>query len=162
MKVEVEFEDLETLLFATAAIKNIESLLTARKYDPFVKPHLQYNQAHDAVLGAMNQARRATADTATAWDGELTKPEIQFLEDFNPENPAPYEMSGEYRTKHKEIDALAAKGCVRIGQMVSGCIWAGQDRPDLKPIPVFAVAITPRGKEKLEQALSKVAKAKDC
>ena len=147
MKVEVELEDLETIVFATAIIKQIESSLAARKNDPFVQPHLDYKQAHDALTLAMNSAKRASADTKIEWDGELSKKEIELLKilDASPVK----EIDPIYRTKHDEVDSLAAKGCIRIGQLVSGAIWAGSDRPDIKPLAGFAITATPRGLNKL-------------
>ena len=151
MKVEVEFEDLETIVYATAAIKQIETALTARKQDPFVRPHLNFTSAHNNLVAAMNSATRAQADTAIAWDGELTSNEIKFLEEFV---AVPvFEIDGAYRKKNKEVDTLAAKGCVRIGQLVSGAVWPGELKADIKPIAGYAIAITDRGKDKLSKAL---------
>lgn len=152
MKAEVEFEDLETIVFATAVIKQIETALAARKQDPFVRPHLTYTNAHNNLTAAMNSAQRAQADTSVAWDGELTEKEIKLLEDFV---AVPvFEIDGEYRKKHKEIDTLSAKGCVRVGQLVSGAVWPGESKADIKPVAGFAVAITQRGKDKLAKILN--------
>ena len=153
MKVEVDLGDLETIVFATAAIKSIENALQARKQDPFVKPHLAYAEAHDRLVGAMNGARRATADTKTAWDGDLTIQEVRILKKLW---DVPLSVIGaEYRQKHPEIDKLLAKGCIRMGQCVEGALWAGETRADIRPTSLFAIAITQRGKEKFEQAIAK-------
>ena len=79
MKVEVEIEDLETIIFATSVIKTIESALQQRKQDPFVHPHLDYSKASEALTAAMNSARRAVADTKVEWDGALTDKEKELL-----------------------------------------------------------------------------------
>src|ERR1700743_2886158 len=110
MKAEIEVEDLETLVFATAVIKQIEQNLRSRKEDPFVKPHLDYSKAVDAATLAMNSARRANSDARTAWDGDLSKDEIKFLQQFLT-SPS-FEVDGEFRKEHDEIDSLAAKGCI--------------------------------------------------
>lgn len=152
MKVEVEIEDLETIIYATGVIKTLESALQSRKQDPFVQPHLDYTNAHNNLVAAMNSARRSESnDTKVQWDGELAKDEIKFLQKFD---FAPvFEATPEYRSKNDVVDNLASKGCVRIGQRVAGAIWPGETRPDLMPVAGFAVAITQRGRDKLKKAL---------
>ena len=152
MKVEVEIEDLETIIFATAIIKSIESALQQRKQDPFIKPHLDYTAASEALTQAMNSARRSVADTKIEWDGALTKDEQALLKEFVASNT--FEVTAEFRLKTKEVDQLAAKGCIRIGQLVSGAVWPGEDRPDLRPVQGYALAITSRGKDKLAKLLN--------
>lgn len=151
MKVEVEIEDLETIIFATAIIKSIESSLQQRKQDPFIKPHLDYSKASEALTQAMNYARRSEADTKIAWDGILSKNEVALLKEFVASDT--FEVTAEFRLKTKEIDQLAAKGCIRIGQLVSGAVWPGEARPDIRPVQGFALAITQRGKDKLSKLL---------
>ena len=155
MKVEVELEDLETIIFATAAIKTIEGALASRKQDPFVKPHLEFTNAHNNLVAAMNSARRATAGTVTQWDGVLDKNEIKLLKEFDTVNV--FEVDGSYRALHKEVDTLMSKGCIRIGQLVAGAVWPGEPKADIKPVEGFALAITQRGRDKLEQALKQSA-----
>jgi hypothetical protein len=143
--VTVDLEDLETLVFTTAALKVIEGALAARKTDPFVRPHLNFTAAHDRLASAMRNARRAGSGTAVDWDGPLTAAEtlmlrsIEDMQQFN--SPA--------RLQHPEIDLLAAKGCVVIGQQVNGVIWPGATAPELEKLAWFAVKITDRGREKL-------------
>lgn len=152
MKVEVEIEDLETIIFATSAIKAIEAALQRRKEDPFTKPHLEYTQASEALTTAMNHARRSSAGTATEWDGALTDKELELLKEFVASNV--FEVTGEFRLKTKEVDSLAAKGCIRIGQLVTGAVWPGESKADIKPVAGFALAITPRGHDKLAKMLN--------
>lgn len=156
MKVEVEIEDLETIIFATAVIKNIESQLQARKTDPFVRQHLEYTTASNNLTAAMNGARRSadTSNTITQWDGKLNKDEIKFLQKFD-QYPV-FEATPDYRLKHDEVDTLAAKGCIRIGQRVAGAIWPGETKADLMPVVGFCVAITQQGRDKLKQAIDEV------
>lgn len=152
MKVEVEIEDLETIVFATAVIKTVEGALQSRKQDPFVRPHLEYTKAHDALVSAMNSARRSESSgmTVTAWDGDLTDNEIALLEEF--EDSPSLVINPQFRKKHP-VDDLAAKGCLRIGQCVEGAVWPGEAKADIRPLPTFAIAITLRGREKLEKTL---------
>ena len=156
MKVEVDIEDLETIVFATAAIKTIESTLAARKTDPFVQTHLAYTQAHDNLVGAMNAARRGVAkDTLVEWDGELTKKEKKILTDCVIHEHI--KIAAADRLETPEIDSLAAKGMVLIGQSIYGASWPGQSRPTLKPLPEYLVMATPRGRQKYEDTLMKAA-----
>lgn len=154
MKVEVELEDLETIIFSSAVIKSIEGALAARHKDPFTKPHLVCTTALNNLTNVMNAARRATADTATAWDGELTNKEIKLLASIEHDEYPSVECSAAFRQKNAEVDSLASKGCIRIGQKVEGHIWAGDTRPELVPMPSYTMAITERGREKLKKVLS--------
>jgi len=159
MKVEVDIKDLETLVFATAAIKKIETALSTRKHDPFVKPYLEFNEAHNNLTTALTHAKRSqnSANYATPWDGELSIKEIKYLQDV-----ACYTtyktVSGEERNPASQgyndvVDSLMAKGCIKMGQLVSGIVWSGEDQPFLEKMPSFGVAITPRGREKLAKAI---------
>jgi len=159
MKVEVEIEDLETLLHATGVIKTIESSLRSYKEDPFVKPHLFYSEASNRLASAMNSARRAAAGTATPWDGELNDKEAQWLAQYS-EKMTITEVTPGFRIKAKEIDTLAAKGCVKIGQGVKGAIWPGEIKADIRPTELYAVAITGRGIDKLRAYDAKQAELK--
>lgn len=153
MKVEVELDDLETLVFATSVIKAVEQALQQRKQDPFIKPHLEYTQASEALTAAMNGARRSqNPGTVVAWDGELTDKETKLLREFVASNV--FEVTPEFRLKAKEVDSLAAKGCIRIGQLVAGAVWPGESKADIKPVAGFALAITPRGNDKLAKMLN--------
>ena len=153
MKVEVELADLETIVFATAAIKTIEEVLNRRKTDPFVKPHLDYTIAHNNLTAAMNGANRAKTGYLVDWNGELTDEEFKLLKQLD--TIAVDEIPPGYRISIPAYDTLLAKGCIRMGQCVVGAVWAGEQKPDIKPVDMFAVSITKRGKEKLDQILVK-------
>ena len=156
MQVSVELKDLETLLYAAAAIKQIEQVLVQRKHDPFVKPEQEYKQAHDNLVAAMNSATRANSRvTVIEWDGSLTDEEIDYLKSVS--SSLMKRIVPEVNAKERfdlPIDTLAAKGCVKIGQCVKGAIWPGQTQADLKSTDMFAVMITPRGRSKLEEAMT--------
>lgn len=147
MKVEVDLDDLETLIFATGVINTIESALVQRKQDPFVKPHLDYTNAQRNLVAAMNSAKRVEANTAVAWDGALSKEEINFLQSDDILSV----IDGVTRLKQPEIDSLAAKGCIQIGQMCEGAVWPGESKADIRPLSKFLVRITVRGLDKLEK-----------
>jgi len=46
-----------------------------------------------------------------------------------------------------------AKGCIKMGQLVSGIVWAGEEHPFLEKMPSFGVAITLRGRTKLTKVV---------
>ena len=154
--VTVDLADLETLVFATAAIKAIEEQLVARKRDPFVAPHLQFTEANNRLATAMRNAMRGQADTVVPWDGELDEDEIKMLKLVEPggfwippKQKAP--VAGEVMSV---ADRLAAKGCVVIGQFIRGILWAGAPGPELQIDPKgFPIKITERGRDKLYKAL---------
>ena len=150
--VTVDLADLETLVLTTGALKTIESALAQRKNDPFVRPHLEFTEAHDRLATAMRNATRAAAGTLIAWDGELDADEIKLLR-----LTADHEIwvsRGEKVPKEGEqvsvVDRLAAKGCVIMGHFVTGILWADTKAPELKIDPKgFPVKITDRGRQKL-------------
>ena len=152
--VTVGLADLETLVMATAIIKTIESSLAQRKDDPFIKPHLNFSDAHDRLATAMRNATRAESGTLFDWDGELSDDEIILLKDIDAGAIKMFSVS-ERNPANKEhynqnIDSLAAKGCIILGQCASAVVWAGANRPELKVDPSkFAVKITDRGRQKL-------------
>lgn len=156
MQVTVELEDLETIVFATAVIKQIENALQARKRDPFVQPHLDYSKAHTNLVAAMNSAKRANAGTLIDWNGELTYTEVTFLREVDrlfQKTSAYLELLGEFRIKEEFyfVDSLAAKGCIQIGQSIVGAVWPGDNQAQIRPYPTFQVRITDRGRSKLEE-----------
>lgn len=165
--VTVDLADLETIVFATGAIKAIESALANRSADPFVRPHLNYAAAHDRLATAMRNASRAEAGTLVAFDEPLTKTEAKalryVLDATDPGKGARkkpgvaewFAMSGMDKAGLDEdmsiYDRLAAKGCVQIGQFVTGVVWSGAPAPEVKADPErgFAAKITDRGRAML-------------
>lgn len=147
--VTVDLDDLEALVFATGAIKQIDSLLAARRGDPFVVPYLARTDAHDRCAEAARFARRAeNQDVVTKWDEPLTEEEAEVLlklgADVN-------RVSPDERLKVPAIDTLMAKGCVVLGHFVDGVLWGGKPTPEIQVDPkAFAVKITPCGQAKLE------------
>lgn len=161
--VTVDLADLETLVWATAALKTIEGTLANRMVDPFVRPHLNFTEAHERCAAAMRNATRAQTGTAVAWDEPLTKVQANTLRYvlkamnekksgwqlfvISPaDKAAPGELMGEF-------DRLAAKGCLRMGQFVDGVMWAGASAPDIKADADkgYAAQVTDRGRKKLAE-----------
>ena len=57
-------------------------------------------------------------------------------------------VTAEERFKNGAIDRLASRGYVTIGQPVSGVVWAGQARPDLRiDASAYMLKLTNRGYE---------------
>lgn len=159
--VNVDLADLETIVFATGAIKAIESALANRLVDPFVRPHLDYTAAHDRLATAMRNAARAAAGTLVAFDEPLTKTEVKalryILDATDPGRKKPgvadlFVISGMDKAGLGEdmsiYDRLAAKGCVQIGQFITGVVWSGAPSPEVRADPErgFAAKITDRGR----------------
>ena len=156
-KVTVDYDDLETIVFATAAIKAIEGALAARKSDPFVRPHLDFTAAHDRLASAMRNAKRSESnDTVIKFSDPLSDDEMDMLKIIGSicDDYSYMTLEGKDRApKHGQVmsvyDQLAAKGCVEIGQLLSGIIWAGAAVPEPSKGPTYAVRLTARGREKL-------------
>lgn len=146
--ITVSLEDLEIMLVGAGAIKQIE-----RKRDPFTPPERKFKDAMERLLREARSARRTTAPTATAWDGELDADEIKCLRMFDSQiKDNPYTgVTPKQRLDNPAIDRLLARGCIVMGQPVIGVVWSGADQAELKPDPsYFAVKITDRGYKKLE------------
>ena len=156
-KVTVDHDDLETIIFATAAIKTIEGALAARKSDPFVRPHLDYTAAHDRLASAMRNAKRAeNQDTLVKFDDPLTGEEMTALTGVHEATTGKYAsrfmvLSTKAGIGGKVIyDQLAAKGCVEMGTLVHGVVWSGASNPELEPEAAYGIRLTARGREKLK------------
>ena len=161
--VTVDLADLETLVITTGTMKTIESALQARRSDPFVRQHLEFTEAHDRLASAMRNAMRASADTVVKFDEPLDGDEIQILRqiDAGKGSLTTKEKAPEKDAAMSVADRLAAKGCVVMGNFVTGILWAGAKavsdiRADDKG---FAVKITDRGRQKLAEFNAKKAEA---
>lgn len=154
----VELADLETIIFATGVIKTIEGALASRKNDPFVRPHLDFTEAHDRLATVWRNATRAQAGTAVNFDEPLTKTEARLMRDVieslkvrkEGANLQWFRIHGADKALG-EYESLAAKGCIRMGQAVTGVVFAGEDRPQLVPDADrgYLVEVTARGRAKL-------------
>lgn len=156
--VAVDLEDLETLVFTTGALKTIEGALVTRKADPFVKPHLDFTAAHDRLATAMRNARRSqNKDVVVQFDEPLTREECKILTDVDTLGGVVHITVKDQLPKQGEsmsiYDALTAKGCLLMGGLVKGVLWAGASAPELTVDPTgYAIKLTARGREKLASA----------
>lgn len=166
--VTVDYEDLETIIFATGAIKKIEDAISAVKRDPFVQPHLNFGPAHDRLASAMRNAKRAEAnDTVVKFDEPLTREEenalryvalaSQGLDKKGKSLPGPNVFTispadKDGRPSMSVYDRLTAKGCLEVGTWVEGIVWTGAPAVSVVPSPNprgYAARLTSRGREKL-------------
>lgn len=149
MQVTVDLEDLERIVYAASAVKQIEGALAAWKRDPFVQPHLEFTPAQKRLESAMRNAKRAAADTVVKYDEPLTEEEASMLSEVVDSFVAVEITASEKAPKPGELmsiyDRLAAKGAVEIGQKLNGVLWAGADRPEIVPVPKYLVRETARG-----------------
>lgn len=154
--VTVDLNDLETIVMTTAALRTIEGALQQRKDDPFVKPHLNFTAAHDRLVVAMRNAKRVDTGTAVDFNAALETSELAMLREIDAwdEQEGPYTIPRtakipEPGSDMAVVDRLAAKGCVQIGQRVTGVMWHGE-KPILTIDPdVYIVRMTQRGRDKL-------------
>lgn len=165
--VSVDLDDLESLIFATAAIKAIEQALVSTRRDPFVAPHLARTDAHNRLAEAARHARRSLSggSTAVPWDEPLTDEEADALKTvFDAEETSkrngtpPYSViSGDWKAPRANgekigiFDRLAAKGAVSIGQLAAGVVWPGAAQAELIPRPEYGIKLTARGRAKYEE-----------
>jgi hypothetical protein len=169
--VNVDLEDLKSLVFASSAIKTIESTLAAHKRDPFVQAAMPLTEVNDRLASAMRNAERASSGTAVSWDAPLTKEEINALGYVEKAASAKKaglgvfvispEDKGELARVMSVYDQLAAKGMIEMGQFVQGIVWAGAPAAQLVANEKgYAARLTARGREKLAAAMVKKDAAK--
>lgn len=150
--VTVDLKDLETVVFATGALKTIEGALQARKNDPFVMPHLNFTPAHNRLAQAMREATRASAGTAVGWDDPLTLKEAILLGDIvkSADTKDDDLLFGVVIPADEKVDfdSLSSKGMIKFGQHLVGVLWSGEEVPRLQVDPDnFSVVIMARGRQ---------------
>lgn len=169
--ITINLEDLETLIFAAAAVKSIEIAIDTRKRDPFVPKEAPIAAALQRLSADARSARRSKETYATPWDGELGDDEKKWLErickDYDPNNR-------ELRTllisadvlygrdkdptlapRQGPIHALSNKGMLAIGTAAAAVVWPGADQPEFWPLPnYFYLMPTPRGLRKWREITS--------
>lgn len=163
--VTVDLADLERIVFAAGVIKTIEGAIASHKRDPFVQPHLDFTEAHNRLATAMRNASRAEAGTLVNFEDPLTKEEANALtyvkkacdgDDRNPGLPF-FTISvpdkAEAGRAMSVYDQLQAKGCVKVGQWITGVVWPGEVSPSISADPDrgYAAVITQRGRTRLTE-----------
>lgn len=143
--IEVELDDLEALIYASAAIKNIEGALASYRRDPFVNSMGgKFLPAQKRLEDAVRNAKRGIAhDTAVKFNEPLRSDEATRLKELYcslmPSGVGPLRDDA-------AAGSLAAKGMIEIGTKVSGAVWPGQDVPALQKDPTALIArLTDRG-----------------
>lgn len=151
--VTVDSDDLQTLLFATAAIKSVEVALKAQKNDPFAEQALpRYTEASDNLAKAWRDATRRRDMPQLFRDP--TPHELSVLRSiFFDDSPDPDMADRLKRTSIVWLShhprSLVSLGLVELGNERYQIIW-GDGRVSAAPFPpkVFA-RLTWRGIEVL-------------
>ena len=145
--VEVDLDDLEALIFVSAAIKNIEGALMSFRRDPFVQSAQgKFIPAQKRLEVACRNAKRSAAPK----DGPYYKNTmVHFDEPMLTENKkllvslyASRNQHGLVRVqthassleaKHGPVklalDSLSVRGMIEVGNYVDGGLWLGDDFP---------------------------------
>lgn len=154
MEVTVDLDDLKTLVFAASVVKQIEGALASFKRDPFVQPHLNFMPALKRMETAMRNAERAHAGTLVNFDEPLSPAEKEALYEVEGSTDISLHEKGKLLPGESMsvIDRLIAKGCIEIGKIVHGVVWAGEDAAHLTADPeLYRARLTPRGRQKLSE-----------
>jgi hypothetical protein len=156
--VTVDLEDLRKLVYATGAMKAIEGILDTRKRDPFVELGKPFTEAHDRIAAAMRDIDRGNADTAVKYNEPLTEEEYKALKNLDGWITRKQKAPDPKKNETMSVwDRLAAKGCVVIGQAVTGIVWAGA--PSVSDVIAnpdkFPIRLTERGKVALSVGVVK-------
>lgn len=166
--ITINLEDLETLIFGTAAVKAIEIAMDTRKRDPFVPNNQKITEALNRLSTEARSARRSKETYITPWDGPLDEGERGCLEnfciDYDPNNREDRVTTilasvlygkGGPALPGGPIHGLANKGMIAIGTAAKAVIWPGADQPEFWPDPsLFYVTPTPRGLRKWQEIQS--------
>lgn len=161
MNVTVNLDDLEKVIFGTAAVKTIEAAMDARKRDPLIPPRRDLSDALQRLTDAARSVRRGQETYITPWDEPLDNAENQTLNYVCANyDPADWDKRmtridvTDYANQRitTTFDQLANKGMVVIGNPVIGVIWPGADQPEFRPDPThYLVKPTARGLAKWKE-----------
>jgi hypothetical protein len=155
--VEVDLDDLEALIYASAAIKNIESAIVTYKRDPFVQQMQgKFLPAQKRLETLVRNAKRSAArrDTVVHFDAPLTEAMAKFLVRLYAQRDQYGYSSIEFSYK-LQVDDLAVRGMIEPGQYVYGGQWTGDDYPIVRIDPAYLmVRFTVRGEEEATRLLA--------
>ena len=105
IQVTVDSDDLEKLLYATGAIKQIEHALLNRKSDPFYQSAVNgIASAHERLNKAWNNARRDCNSTAV----NISTYELQELKNIST-------IGATHKMDDALVKSLRTKGLIEMG-----------------------------------------------
>lgn len=137
--VTVDSDDLEAVLFTTAAIKSIEAVLSQRRDDVQVKQAApQLAAAHDRIATAWRRATRVQQDPL--WDVPLTQAEVILLARIRDEGPV-------WEGPLQSLRTVRQKGMVEVGDLVEVRRWG--DIPHETTVLGVIARLTARGMDAL-------------
>lgn len=160
MNVTVDYDDLERIVYAASAIKQIEGALVSFRRDPMVQRLGDFIPAQKRLESAMRNAKRAELGTLVNYDEPLTPEEssnLAYIKAACEDRDPPGGLFGLFVISPEDkaepgramspYDRLAAKGMIEIGQFVQGVVWAGADAAQLTADPKgYAARLTARGR----------------
>jgi hypothetical protein len=160
--VEVDLDDLEALVFASAAIKQIEGTLVAYRRDPFTQDAAgRFVRAQKRLESVMRDARRrersgetviAYNDPLTAEEGAMLRGLVDRRDQFDYTAITVEEKLPLHDRQFSAVDQLAAKGMIEVGSYVYGGSWNGDDHPVIRIDPNrYMVRFTARGEAEVNR-----------
>ena len=154
--VTVDAKDLETLLFATGTIKQMEAAMAQHKIDPLVKMAKgRFTDAHERLNKAWNNATReehplfhqpATVDELSA----LIDLYNYVIDNYNPEKLTlpiwdHLKRMGNPDMLHPVFKTLRIKRYVELGNAFTNICWGDSGEVEGKTHPRVLLRITARG-----------------
>lgn len=156
--VQVQAEDLETLLFATGAIKDIENALNQRARDTFyLRVESRITQAHNALA---TEWRRATREPHPEWNQPISDSDVCLIRELWPavEDPTldvrffPKEVPNDPGFMPR-IRSLRNKGMIEVGNKQEVIFWGDRASENIGAVKLV-VNLTPRGRIAFSEAES--------
>lgn len=156
--VTVDSDDLEALLFATAAIKGVEQALKIASDDPFAdSSKARLTQAHDRIANAWRGAKRAV-DMPERF-AELTQKNIDLMCLIWPRLPGivPTDSEIDYRFRNKKLQdyrltqnecrPLIGSGLAEFASHMEAYLWASSGERQVRVTSQIWIRPTPRAIE---------------
>ena len=149
MNVTVDYEDLEALLFATGAIKDVESAIKGRDRDPLAKSAAsRLTAAHDRVAAAWRRAKREPPPEPSV--GEVEELRRMFT---GPDGARLSEaITDTYPQNFAQHLLLVESGPIWEGVKID---WPAPSTPEFRPsgqrMPRYGVRLTVLGEKVLAE-----------
>lgn len=155
-KVEVDSEDLEALIYASAVIKTIEGQLASFRRDPFMKDAGEkFLPAQKRLESAWRNAKRAAApenmlininDPPTDQDKLLLLGLWRRKDQYGFVRVARHVGQASMMGQKSSMDSLTAKGLIDLGDAIYGGRFTGDEHPVmLIDIEHYMVRFTRKG-----------------